>query len=335
MYARFVQVSVTAGTGCTGVARTNTPEASAYDVRKYRGVARSSMQFVHPDVEGEYERWRTIVGPGDPHDLRDAIGVQDVLRAHFLIVDFFMDTDRGVGGVGPRDVNLLHSAVSRQFISLGGKEKWPESLQKCATLLFGLVKDHPFHDTNKRTAFLVALFQLDRLGRTPRVSGKEFEDFIVDVADNRLRRYPRFRELSETEQDAEVLFIYNFLKRNTREIDKRPYTVTYHVLNQILKQYGFALVNPRGNYIDLVCFERKRGFLGLQSKSEQVEKVITQVGFPGWKRQVGRGTLHRIRKAAELTAERGYDSKVFFEGADPLAALISIYEAPLRSLADR
>ncbi len=250
-----------------------------------------------------------------------------------LLISLWKPTEALAGRL--RDVNLLQSAVFRQFTSLGGKEKWPEPLQKCATLLFGLVKDHPFVDTNKRTAFLVALYQLDRLGRTPRVSQREFEDFIVDVADNRLGKYARFRELSETEQDADVLFIYNFLKRNTREIDKRRYTVTYNVLNQILKQYSFELVNPRGNYIDLVRVKMTRGFLGLRSEPKRVETHLAQIGFPGWKRQIGRGALNTIRKAAGLTPEKGYDSKVFFEGADPLAALISIYEAPLRRLADR
>ena len=263
------------------------------------------------------------------------MGVHDVLRAHFLIVDFFTGSDYAIGGIGPRDRNLLHSAVSRQFVSMGIKEKWPEPLQKCATLLFGLVMNHPFHDANKRTAFLMTLYQLDHLGRTPKISQKEFEEFIVDVADNRLARYARFKDLSAKEEDAEVLFIHDFLKRNTREIDKRPYTVTYHELNHILNKYGFELLNPRGNYIDLVRVEHSKGFLGLRSQPKRTDTWLAQVGFPGWKKQVGRGALKTIRDKSGLTADRGYDSKVFFQGADPLTALISIYEAPLRRLASR
>lgn len=300
-----------------------------------RTLATIVVQFLHPDVEAEFERWSGVVGEHEPYDRRSAIGIHDVLRAHFLIVDFFMENEYGVGGVGPRDVNLLHSAVSRQFVSFGVREKWPDPLQKCATLLFGLVKDHPFHDANKRTAFLVTLYQLDRLGRTPKVSQKEFEDFIVDVADNKLGRYARFQEMSEKEEDAEVLFIHDFLKRNTREIDKRPYTVTYNELNNILKQHGFELVNPQGNYIDLVRVEYSKGFLGLRRQPKRKETRLGQVGFPGWKKQIGRGALKTVREKAELTPERGCDSKVFFQGADPLAALISIYEAPLRRLAGR
>jgi death-on-curing protein len=181
----------------------------------------------------------------------------------------------------------------------------------------------------------VTLFALDKLGRTPRVQQKEFEDFIVEVADNRLARYSRFRDLSENEEDAEIIFIADFLKRNTREIDKRPYTATYHEVNQIIKQHGFELVNPQGNYIDLCRVEYSRGFLGLRNQPKRKETWLAQIGFPGWKKQVGRGALQTIRKATELTPERGFDSQVFFQGADPLAALISIYEGPLRRLANR
>jgi death-on-curing family protein len=262
------------------------------------------------------------------------LALYDVLRAHFLIVDYFAGTQYGIGGVGPRDIGLLHSAISRQFVALGLKEKWSTPLQKCATLLFGLVKDHPFHDANKRTAFLVCLYQLECLGRTPTVQQKEFEDFIVEIADNQLSKYARFNQLRREGGDPEVLYIHDFLKRHTREIDKRRYQVTFHALNHILKKHGFELVNPQGNYIDLVRVDHVRGILGL-GPARRREQWLIQVGFPGWKREVSLGAMKSIREAAGLTAEKGYDSKVFFQDADPLPALISVYEAPLKRLANR
>ncbi|MGE0583271.1 MAG: type II toxin-antitoxin system death-on-curing family toxin [Steroidobacteraceae bacterium] len=292
------------------------------------------MQFLHADVDSEYKRWRELIGP-DLQVPQSCVGALDVLRAHFLIVDFFVGTEYGIGGVGPRDVNLLQSAVSRQFVAFGATEKWPQPLQKCATLLFGLVKDHPFHDANKRTAFLVALYQLQRLHRTPRVVHREFEDFIVEVADDRLGKYARFKDLSAKEQDAEILFIHDFLKRNTRVIDRTPRTVTYHELNLILNRYNFSLANPRGNFIDLVRIENRKKFPSFGRRTERVEVTIGQVGFPGWKKQVGRGAVQTIRKETGLTPEKGYDSQVLYEGADPLASLVSMYEEPLRRLADR
>lgn len=276
-----------------------------------------------------------IIGEEDPYTSRKTVGLHDVLRAHFLIVDFFMENDYGIGGVGPKSVDLLHSAIYRQFISFGGKEKWPGDFEKCATLLFGLVKDHPFHDANKRTAFLVTLYQLDRLNRTPRVKQREFEDFIVEVADNRLARYPRFRELSKEEEDVEVTFIADFLKRNTRDIDTRSYTVTYHELNQVLKKHSFELANPDRSYIDVVRVEWKPRFFGLVGVPIRKNEKITQIGFPGWKKQVSKGDIKKVREFTGLTALKGYDSKTFFQGVDPLHSLINIYAEPLRRLANR
>lgn len=293
------------------------------------------MDFLHQDIEQEYLRWTALVGTNDPYTSRDTVGLHEVLRAHFLIVDFFVEQDYGVGGIGPKSVDLLHSSIYRQFVSFGGKDKWQSVYEKCATLLFGLVKDHPFHDANKRTAFLVTLFQLDRLNRTPRVSQREFEDFIVEVADNRLTRYPRYRELAKEEEDSEVLFIADFLKRNTREIDRKTYTVTYHELNQILKKHGFELANQNKNFIDVIRVEYKPKFLGIVGPTVRKEYHLAQVGFPGWKKQVGKGALKTVREATGLTAQRGYDSKTFFGGADPLHTLIDIYSEPLRRLADR
>src|SRR5262245_60894950 len=136
--------------------------------------ARLSLHMVHinedlcPEVLAEYERWRAQLGSDDPYAGRDTLGIHDVLREHFLIQDFFYREGQGMGGIGPKSLNLLHSAVSRQCIG-----KWTDKFDICATLLYGLVKNHPFHDANKRTAFLCALLHLYRQGRVPAVAHEE------------------------------------------------------------------------------------------------------------------------------------------------------------------
>jgi len=293
------------------------------------------MSFLHEKVGREYERWRRKFGDEDPYASDDTIGIHEALRAHFLIVDYFLiNEEYGIGGVGPRDQDLLHSAIYRQFISYGGKDKWDTDFEKCASLLYGLVQDHPFHDANKRTAFLVTLFYLTKLKRVPTLRQRELEDFIVEIADRKLDKYVRFRDLQKKGSDPEVLFIADFLRKNTREVDKRPYTVTFHELKGILKHHGFEMINASKNYIDIVRKEKHRSFFGLGAESVRDVRVL-QVGFPGWKKQVGKGTIKVIREATGLTPEKGCDSKVFFKNSDPLNALIDMYSEPLRRLADR
>lgn len=295
------------------------------------------MYFFDTKLKCEYERWKKILGEDDPYASKNTVGIHEVLRAHFLILDFFSfeQDGEGVGGIGPKDINMLHSATYRQFVSLDGKGKWPTPFEKCATLMYGIVKDHPFQDANKRTGFLVALLFLERINRIPKIKQREFEDFVVEVADNQLEKYVRYKALHRVVQDPEVQFIAEFLKKNTREVDRRQYTVTFNELNQILKRYGFELGSPKGNYIDVVKVIYRQKYLGILGPKVRVEERICQIGFPGWKRQVTKAALRTVRETTGLTAEKGYDSKAFFLDLDPLHALIDTYSEPLRRLADR
>ena len=131
------------------------------------------VTFSNPAIDAEYKRWATQVGVDDEYDTRETVGLLDVLRAHFLIADFFYGREAGMGGIGPRNVDLLHSAVYRQFVAYGGKNKWTTPYEKAATLVFGLVTDHPFHDANKRTGLLAYLFALHKMNRQPTNGQKE------------------------------------------------------------------------------------------------------------------------------------------------------------------
>ncbi len=55
------------------------------------------------------------------------------------------------GGIdGIRDEGLLDSALSTPFQSFGGITLYPSLMEKAARLGFGLIRNHPFLDGNKR-----------------------------------------------------------------------------------------------------------------------------------------------------------------------------------------
>lgn len=65
------------------------------------------------------------------------------------------------GGIdGIRDEGLLDSALYAPFHSFGGAEVYPSLLEKAARLGFGLIKNHPFLDGNKRIGTHVMLLFL-------------------------------------------------------------------------------------------------------------------------------------------------------------------------------
>lgn len=55
------------------------------------------------------------------------------------------------------DLGLADSAVSRPQASFAGEEFYGSIEAKAATLLFGVARNHPFIDGNKRVAVLAAL----------------------------------------------------------------------------------------------------------------------------------------------------------------------------------
>jgi death-on-curing protein len=292
------------------------------------------IAFSNEMVSNEYNRWTRQVDADDQYDTQETVGLLDVLRAHFLIADYFFGKESGLGGVGPRDLHLLHSAVYRQFVAYGGITKWKTTYEKAATLVFGLVTDHPFHDANKRTGLLIYLYALHKMNRYPTNRQNDLEDFMVEVAERSLGKYRRMKELLKREDDADVLFIADYLKRNSRERDSRYYTITYNELERRLREFGHCLSNPHNNYIDIcrIDYSREFGFFG--KRKERFVK-IAQIGFPSWKSQVGKGAISTVRRAAKLTPEHGIDSAMFYRGADPLNSLIALYEGPLQRLAFR
>lgn len=291
------------------------------------------LRDLQPDLQIEYQRWIDLIGQGDPYATEKTIGIKDVLRAHFLIADFFLAEGSGIGGIGPRSLDLLHSAVSRPLVSYGGKMQWEDPFDAAATLLYGLTMNHAFHDANKRTAFLSVLYLLkEKLNRTPLVTQKAFEDFLVDIAEHEIQKKSRYKDLkSKGKENPEVEYISHWLRTNTRLLDKRQYIITYRDLKRILNKFGYGLDNPYKNYIDVVHYQKVRKFF---AEKTEIRKLGT-IGFPGFTRQVQKGDLKKVRELTGLTNDNGYDSQVFFKDAESLDFLIAEYQEPLRRLADR
>jgi death-on-curing family protein len=308
-------------------------------------VKEGTLDFLHAEIEEEYRRWKSIVGVDDPYQSTDTIGLHEVLAAHFLIVDYFAEKKYGVGGVGPRSLDLLHSAVSRQFTGYGGTRKWKGLYENCATLMFGLIMNHPFHDANKRTALLATLSLLHRNRRIITLQQKKLDSLVISIAGNTLQTYferdkryqKKLQQLSGTAvADGIVYVIADFLQRNTRSRDNSARSVTYSELNMVLRGHGFELRSPNGNYINIVRVEpaRPARFLGIGARPER-EIFLGQIGFPGWKDQVSKSALKTVREKTRLTAQNGCDTQVLFEDAEPLSSLISEYAEPLKRLANK
>jgi death-on-curing protein len=74
-------------------------------------VFENPSAFANADVETEYNRILATLDHDEAPEISGCLRVRDVLRAHFLLADFFYSEGSGMGGLGPRDMGLLQSAV--------------------------------------------------------------------------------------------------------------------------------------------------------------------------------------------------------------------------------
>lgn len=274
--------------------------------------------FVNGGVESEFNRWLKKVKPFPVQ--RERLSIEEALKAHFLIVDSFIEQNVGLGGIGPKSLELLESALGRQNSSFSGKDLFPDIFHKAATILHGITKNHPFHDANKRTAFLCSLHYLKKNGYIPTLEDKQYEDFVVRIADDGIKKLQKFKEFSDLDH-PELYFIADYLKKTTREIDKKDFIITYRELEVILRRFGFYLTTPDRNFIKV--------------RRIVDDKYICEVGCPSRNKQVGKGALKTIRKETALDALHDVDSQMFFRNEETLSMLLAKYHEPLRRLADR
>ena len=87
------------------------------------------------------------------------------------------------GSPGLRDEGLLQSALAAPFQGFGDKDAFPSLQQKAARLAFGLVKNHPFVDGNKRIGAHIMLVFLSLNGIELEYKQSELSDLFLSVAD--------------------------------------------------------------------------------------------------------------------------------------------------------
>jgi death-on-curing protein len=127
------------------------------------------------------------------------LSADQVVSIHNGLVRMFAQSDDPIVPFGPRELGLIESACARPDTALGNTEKYKTLPEKAAALFHSLVKNHPFHNGNKRTALVSLVTCLFRNHRTFRndVTDDEVFDFVLAVADN---RFPNATDKRNTDE---------------------------------------------------------------------------------------------------------------------------------------
>jgi death-on-curing protein len=106
-------------------------------------------------------------------DERDALALHDRLLALHG------------GAVGLRDDGLLKSALARPQQRLAYAES-PDVVDMAAAYTWGIVRNHPFVDGNKRTGFVVGVLFLELNGYRFNASEEDAAQMVLELASGNL-----------------------------------------------------------------------------------------------------------------------------------------------------
>ena len=90
------------------------------------------------------------------------------------------------GSSGVRDFTMLESALGRPFATFGGHDLYADIFLKAGALIQSIVKNHPFVDGNKRTAWVSAMALLKMKEWQVIAKENEVVMFMVRVANENL-----------------------------------------------------------------------------------------------------------------------------------------------------
>lgn len=291
----------------------------------------AAMKYLRDDLRVEYDRLSKECPDIDGLSGPRMINVSDTLRAYFILADYFTDPTSGNEVehmlVGLRSYDLLASALGRQAVGFGGEKKYTKDMDVCATLFFGMVKNHAFADGNKRTALLILLYQLNLCGLIPVAPVDEYEKLVVAVAANSLsEEYPDVWSKYDTKEDREVHVISNLLRKMVSKKDN-----TYHIditareFCRALEELGVVCV-ASGGKIHFTYIPQSKWDVYCDEKNYAIP-------FGGWTRVIGPQTARETMQQLGLYQQLpSYQS--LLDGASPMYQLVQQFEVPLRRLKD-
>lgn len=161
--------------------------------------------------------------------------ISRVLKIHQSLVELFSEGDNPISPPGARDFGLLESACMRPNTGFAGQEKYTTCIAKLAALFHSLVKNHAFHNGNKRTALAALLIGLSENDYhfTESISDEIIFNFVLNVSRN------EFPDADRSYSDDEVvLSIQSFLKSSTERVRQVGEVHVDQFLDRIIESGG-------------------------------------------------------------------------------------------------
>ena len=106
------------------------------------------------------------------------LGAKDIVKMNVIQIKKYSPNET----IGVKDPNALEMCVGQLKATAFGEEVYPSVYEKAALLLIQLIKKHPFHNANKRTAFLAVFVFLKINGQLLTIKQKDAVNLVVYIA---------------------------------------------------------------------------------------------------------------------------------------------------------
>jgi len=240
---------------------------------------------------------------------------------------------------GIKNFGLLESAVNRQTTGSGDYYKYPDRCNNAATLTYGVIKNHAFHNGNKRTGFLALIKHLYVNGYVlkPSTKSEEIYQLLIAIADSKLKEFSgqhrkkysfilkkEERKKHEWETDTEIRFLAHWIKKNT---SPKSNTIKGEIKISDLKRYlenkGVSIEQNGANIEVFIEKENKfLGFIPFGARKVNVRKY----SIGNNKTFIGKDTLKYLRRDFKLTHADGIDDAFLYDDEAFLDSEIKAYK---------
>ncbi|WP_225182564.1 type II toxin-antitoxin system death-on-curing family toxin [Pectobacterium aroidearum] len=226
------------------------------------------------------------------------ISYEEIVSIHEYLTDHYRYSDDPISPPGVKSVELLESAIARPFMSVNGKDAYPDVMDKAAVLFHAVISNHTFHNGNKRVALLVTMCFLDNNGYwLDKCSDLELFEFTKKTAAH---------EICKDRKD-EFKTIKSFIKRNSRKRKYEDQQLSLHSLTQHLHNAGFSI-------------EEDGDLYAITKNGKRYTKILKK-GATG-REHYDAPYIKSLRKKLLLTPTNGWDSLRFYQVSPSLTSNI-------------
>ncbi|MBL7704523.1 MAG: type II toxin-antitoxin system death-on-curing family toxin [Taibaiella sp.] len=255
-----------------------------------------------------------------------ALTTECVIHLHQLLSENYKLIDKmdPVEPPGIKNLNALESAVFRQHTGSLEWYKYDTVFSNCATLVFAVVKNHAFHNGNKRVAFLCMVKHLFENGYviSPNTKHSDIYTVLVALADNDIQNYlgyldkQSFRKDKHKSKWSDEKIIEIFARWIRKNCESRNNIVKVNIrmqqIRSMLEAKGIHM-DVKGTWITLYQLRQRQGLRSLfNSKPERVNEHTYGIGNS--LSEVGIKVINQIRKDYNLTHSDGFDNNSFYDG---------------------